>query len=213
MIILIGAEKGGTGKTTLAISLAAMRAAQGKDVLLLDTDIQGSATYWSHVRDEASIEPFISCVQKFGDVDKEVNRLAKKFDDIIIDAGGRDSKELRTSMLVADIVYIPLQPSQFDIWTIMPMAEMVDKALSLNPKLSARIILNRASANPAVTEAEEAQEMLADFEQLSLSQVVIRERIAFRKAAREGRCVVESKNPDAKAIKEIQQFYKEIYND
>ena len=52
-IILIGGEKGGTGKTTLAVNLAALRASQGRDVLLIDTDIQASASYWAQSRDEA----------------------------------------------------------------------------------------------------------------------------------------------------------------
>jgi len=213
MIILIGAEKGGTGKTTLATSLAAMRANDGREVLLLDTDAQASATYWSRIRDEAKRHPAVYCLQKFGEIDIEVQRLAKKFDDIIIDAGGRDSEELRSSMLIADKTYIPLQPSQYDIWTIAQMAKLVKKAKMLNPKLEAKIVLNRASSNPSVTETEEAKEILADFEHLTLSEAIIRDRIAFRKAAREGVCVTEmDERPDSKAIAEIQQLYKEIYH-
>lgn len=212
MILLIGAEKGGTGKTTLATSLAAMRANAGKEVLLLDTDLQASATYWGRTRDSKKHSP-VYCLQKFGEIDTEVKRLAKKFDDIIIDAGGRDSKELRSSMLIADKVYIPLQASQYDIWTITSMAELVKTAKMINQKLEARIVVNRASSNPSVTETDEAKEILADFEYLTLSKAIIRDRIAFRKAAREGICVTEIEDrPDLKAIAEIEQLYKEIYH-
>ncbi len=55
MVILIGGEKGGTGKTTIATNLAALRALAGHDVLLVDTDSQGSASYWASSRDEAGI--------------------------------------------------------------------------------------------------------------------------------------------------------------
>ena len=213
MIVLIGTEKGGTGKTTLAINLAAMRAGEGYDVLLIDTDTQGSATYWSRIRDEAKIEPGVYCIQKFGQVDNEVRKLTKKFDDIIIDAGGRDSEELRSSMLVADKVCIPLQPSQFDVWTLLPMETMVKKAKILNPKLKAFILLNRASSNPSVSEAEEAKEIIGDLEYIGLSQVIIRDRIAFRKAARNGMAVPEIQPADPKAVSEIQGIYKEIYHD
>jgi len=96
MIILIGGEKGGTGKTTIATNLAAMRALAGRDVLLIDTDPQGSANYWAQSRDELEITPRVSCVQKFGKgLPAEVKDLAKRYQDIIIDAGGRDSVELQ----------------------------------------------------------------------------------------------------------------------
>lgn len=65
-IILIGGEKGGTGKTTLAVNLAALRALQGRDVLLIDTDVQASTSYWAQSRDEAQTRPRIACIQKFG---------------------------------------------------------------------------------------------------------------------------------------------------
>lgn len=212
MIVLIGAEKGGTGKTTLATNLSAVRAKNGQDVMLLDTDTQGSATYWNRLRDESKNEPTIFCTQKFGRVDTEVSKLSKKFDDIIIDAGGRDSEELRSSMLVADYVYIPVQPSQFDVWTISSMANMVRKASILNPKMKAYVLLNRASTNPSVSEVDEAKEILEDLDILSLSSAIIRDRIAFRKAARDGLCVAEMKNTDRKAINEIYNLYQEIFD-
>ena len=95
-IVLFGGEKGGTGKTTLAINTAAMLAREGKDVLLLDTDRQGTASFWAVVREESETEPRISCVQKFGKgLAAQVRDLAGRYDEIIIDAGGRDSMELR----------------------------------------------------------------------------------------------------------------------
>ncbi len=212
MIILVGAEKGGTGKTTIATNLAAIRADEKKDVLLLDTDIQGSATYWSRIRDEAEIKPAVFCAQKFGRVDSEVEKLKAKFDDIIIDAGGRDSEELRSSMLIADRVYIPVQPSQFDVWTLNSMDRMAGKAGILNPEMKAFIILNRASTNPAVSEVSDAQEILDDLENVDLSSAIIRDRIAFRKAARDGLSVTEMKGSDSKAVAEIKALYQEIYN-
>ncbi len=212
MIVLIGSEKGGTGKTTIATNLAAMRAREGSDVMLLDTDIQGSATFWTRTRDDGKIEPSVFCTQKFGRVDGEVTKLSAKFDDIIIDSGGRDSEEIRSSMLVADRVYIPVSASQFDLWSLTPMAAMVSKAAILNPDMKAFILVNRASTNPSVTEVAEAQEALGGLEGLSLSPVLIRERITFRKAARDGLGVTEISPKDPKAIAEITALYEEIYH-
>ena len=102
MIILVGGEKGGTGKTTIVTNLAALRAMAGRDVLLVDTDPQGSASYWTTSRDEDAIKPRVACIQKFGKgLQVEVKDLASRYQDIIIDAGGRDSVELRAAMVVA----------------------------------------------------------------------------------------------------------------
>ena len=215
MIILIGGEKGGTGKTTLATNLAAKRALAGRDVLLIDTDTQGSASYWAQSRGESEAKPQrVACVQKFGKgLQAEVLDLAGRYQDIVIDAGGRDSVELRAGLVVADKAYIPIQPSQFDLWTLDRMDELVGTAQGFNPGLNAWVIISRASTNPSVSDARDAAELLADFARLALSGASIRDRTAYRKAAREGLCVDELRPRDAKAAEEIQALYQEAFND
>ena len=212
-IVLFGGEKGGTGKTTLATNMAAMLALQGRDVLLLDTDRQGTASFWATVREDTEIEPRIACVQKFGKgLASQVRDLAERYDEIIIDAGGRDSMELRYSLGVSDRVYIPVQPFQFDIWTIRQMDELVEMAQGLNENLQAFIVLNRVSTNPAVREDLETREFFEEeeFQHLSLLDSILRDRIAFRKSGRDGLSVVEWKQ-DKKAADEMNQLYKEVY--
>ncbi len=215
MILLIGGEKGGTGKTTLATNLAAKRALAGRDVLLIDTDAQGSANYWAQSRDESEGKPRrVACVQKFGKgLQAEVLDLANRYQDIIVDAGGRDSVELRAALVVADKAYIPIQPSQFDIWTLDRMDELVSSAHGFNPSLQACVVISRVSTNPSVHESQDAKDILADFSHLALSNVVIRDRIAYRKAARDGLCVDELKPKDPKASEEIEALYAEVFGD
>jgi chromosome partitioning protein len=212
MVILIGGEKGGTGKTTLATNLAAMRALAGRDVLLMDTDSQGSANYWAQSRDEAGVTPRVACLQKFGKgLPVEVRDLAGRYQDIVIDAGGRDSVELRSAMVVAERLFIPIQPSQFDIWTLNAMDGLVGTAKGFNPELSAAVIISRASTNPAVHESEEAAGIMADFANLGFLAVTVRDRIAYRKAAKDGLAVAELKPKDAKAAEEMEQLYLEVF--
>ena len=213
MLLLIGGEKGGTGKTTIATNLAALRALAGHDVLLVDADSQGSANYWASSRAEAGIKPRVACIQKFGrGLQEEVQDLDGRYQDVIIDAGGRDSVELRAAMVVAHKAFVPIQASQFDIWTLGRMNDLVVTAQGFNPGLRAWVVINRGSTNPSVTEIDEAREILGDFEHLGLATSVIRDRIAYRKATRDGISVAEMK-ADPKAINEMDALYTEVFTD
>ena len=214
MIVLIGGEKGGTGKTTIATNLAAVRALAGSDVLLVDTDPQGSASYWTTSRAENDIKPRVACIQKFGKgLQQELQDLANRYQDIIVDAGGRDSVELRAAMLVAHKIYVPIQASQFDIWTLTQMNDLIVTAQGFNPNLRAWVVINRGSNNPSVKEIAEAVEIMGDFEHLGVATSIVRDRIAYRKAVRDGLSVVEMKPSDAKASREMNAFYVEVFND
>ena len=139
--------------------------------------------------------------------------LKEKYEDIIIDAGGRDSPELRSALLVADKAIFPLRPSQFDLWTLGRMNILVEEAREYNEGLRAYIVINQASPNPAVKEVEEAKELIKEFNNLTLLKSHICERISFRRAAIQGMAVTEYKPEDPKAIEEITSLYEEIFND
>src|SRR5688500_1319262 len=115
MIVLIGGEKGGVGKTTLAVNLAAMRVRAERDVLLVDADKQASANLWASIRQEEGDTPPVRCVQKRGKgLSADVRDLAARYEDVMIDAGGQDSVELRAALTIAHLAIFPIQPSLFD---------------------------------------------------------------------------------------------------
>lgn len=212
MIVLVGGEKGGTGKTTIATNLAVLAAAAGRDVLLLDTDPQGTSSMWAEVRDESGRQPRIPCVKKHGDkVHIEARAMADRYSDIIIDAGGRDSRELRAAMLAADLMLMPIQASQFDAWTLDPAAELVATARIYNEPLVVLVVINKASPLPQVAEAAQARAFLAEFEGLEACSAPIRDRIAFRHAAKEGVAVTELGKRDRKAVAEIEALFREVF--
>jgi chromosome partitioning protein len=214
VIILIGGEKGGSSKSTLATNIAVVRALSGRDVFLLDTDIQGSASLWSQLRDEADIKPRISCMQKFGQgVQAAVRDLATRYDDIIIDAGGRDSAELRASLVVAHRVYTPVQSSQFDLWSLEKMDELVATANGFNEALRAYIVITRAPTNVMMQEVQEARAFLQDFEHYTLARTIIYERSVWRKASRQGCSIVELDRQDYKASNELKLLCEEIFSE
>jgi len=212
MIVLIGGEKGGPGKTTIATNIAAMRTNEIEDVLLVDTDRQPTSSYWCSMREDKGIKPRVASIQKYDKaVRTEISELKKKFSDIIIDAGGRDSPELRGSLLVCDKAIFPLRPSQFDLWTLGRLNTLVEVALEINDNLKAYVVINQSSPNPAVREAEEMKEFLSEFENIKLLKTILCERIVFRRAALNGMAVTEYKPEDIKANEEMSSLYQEIF--
>ena len=213
MILLCGGEKGGTGKSTLATNLSAMRLAEGRDVLLLDTDPQASSRDWAATRDQVGRLERMVCLQKSGpSLAKDVVQLTGKFDDIVIDAGGRKNTELANSLIVADVLLTPVTSGQFDVWTLHSLDELVGNAMIHNPKLKAMVVVNRASTNPQVKDLEELQELLAEYECLNSTEAVIRDRVAYSRAVREGKGVQEMTPKHAKAAAEMETLYREVFN-
>src|SRR4051812_49677905 len=100
MIIVAGGIKGGSGKTTVATNLTILRAAQGRDVLLIDADDQETATDFTILRNERQPESvsYTSIKLTGAAVRTETLRLAKKYQDIIIDTGGRDTTSQRAAL-------------------------------------------------------------------------------------------------------------------
>lgn len=221
MIILIGGEKGGTGKTTIATNLAQIHACAGKDTLLLDMDKQGSATGWIERRNAYEVES-PACMAKHtkskqsGSVVqyllKELQQLRKKYETIIIDAGGRDSIEFRAALTIADKLYSPIRASQYDVDTLEALNELVVEASINNPKLEAYVFINCASTNIRSGVKNEVNKFLQSghYESLNASNCFICDRAMFAHAASEGLGVCEMNNE--KASKEIMNLYKEVFN-
>ncbi|MGX9960629.1 AAA family ATPase [Xanthomonas euvesicatoria] len=215
-ILLVGGEKGGTGKTTIATNLSVMLARRGRDVLLIDADPQASSTSWAYFRDQGEFQPRISSVQKLGKgLLYEIKHLADRYDDLIIDTGGRDATELRAAMTVADVMICPLQASSFDLWTIRKLTDLIEQVLPINPALQTMVLINRGSTNVFSRDTNEATEAIAaemdQFDGLSLLSTELHERLAYRRAAGAGKVVGEW--DDAKAIDEMEKLYGEIYGD
>jgi chromosome partitioning protein len=210
MIVAVLSEKGGTRKATLATNLAGMRAAAGsrRQVLLVDADRQGSASYWAEQR-RTTARPAVTCLQKFGRaLARDLRALAPRYDDVIIDVAAGDSQDLEDVLRVAERVLIPVQPAGLDVWTLGLLDDRVAEAQAVNPSLTAFVVLNRASPNPRDRDTHDAQQAMAACVHLRVAPVVIRERVAIKRAAPAGLSVQEYTPRDAKATAELAQVYQ-----
>jgi chromosome partitioning protein len=214
MIVTVLGEKGGTGKTTLATNLAGMRAAEGRDVLIIDADRQGSASYWAEKRGDTHADlPAVQSVQKFGEgLMRTVRDMERRYNDILIDAGAGDTREVESALRVAERVIIPVQPAGLDVWTLGLVDDRVGEAKATNPNILAYVVLNRASPNPKDNDADEAREAVDGCAHVVLAHATICDRVAVKRAAPAGLTVVEYKPFDAKAAHEMQQLYGLIFS-
>ena len=206
-IYTVGGIKGGSGKTTVATNLTVLLASDGRDVLLVDADDQETATDFTAWRNKnADGQAGYTAIQLSGDaVRTEILRLAVKYDDIVIDTGGRDTTSQRAAMTVSDVYLVPFVPRSFDVWTLERVAKLIEEMRPANPALRAFAFLNRADAGG--NDNADAAEYLKDATSIQFIDFTLGGRKAFSNAAAEGKGVTELKRKDPKAEAEIRALY------
>ena len=188
-IICVANRKGGVGKTTLATNLAVALNNKGKSILI-DADEQQSASKWAKQRND------MECIGVHSDILTKLEEIDSKYDYILIDVAGRDSTIFRESLLVANTLIVPIQPSLLDLDVLEYMQDKIMTARKINSDLDAYILINRAS--PRSNELPDAIDFINDFDQFKLLKTVLFERKQFRDAIVESKSVTEMNASKAK---------------
>jgi chromosome partitioning protein len=222
MILVFGGIKGGVGKTTLATNMAILRSRGGlvktsprtRDVLLVDADDQGTASDFTTVRNETLAEHggagYTSIKLHGAAVRSELLKMVGKYDDIVIDVGGRDTAGQRAALSVADVYVVPFLPGSFDVWTLENVGRLVEEAQAFNEKLKAVCVINRADAKGS--DNAEAAAIASEIPSLTYINAPLGNRKSFRSAAAQGLAVTEVKPADPKAIAEIKLLFKHLFD-
>lgn len=185
-VITIAQQKGGAGKTTLAINLAIGFLRAGKTVALMDTDPQGSAGRWFMTRIESQQEPGLnfSTASAWG-VPYECRKLADSHDIVIIDTPPKADSDLRPALRVSDLVLIPVATSHVDLWAVEVVLYLAERE-----RKPAMMVMTRARPGTrlAADVAEKAAEMEAEVAATPMAnRVVYAETLGQGKAALEAR--------------------------
>lgn len=203
-VIVIGGEKGGTGKTTTSINLVIMRALMGYDTLLIDADKQRSAAKFFERRNGEKISPEITCVGILGKhLNSEIERLASRFDTIFVDVGGRDSVELRSALVASSVHHwiSPIQPSDLDMDTLETLDDLSNISKNYNPNLRTRILLNSCPTHAQIKTKDEAREIIEEsFDNLDVCDTSLGHRVAYQYSISHCKSVVEFEADEFKKL-------------
>lgn len=203
MIISFVNQKGGVGKSTTAINLAASLKRKNYNLVLVDADPQGSVVQWHAVENNNAFE----ILHHPEPLDRfDIKELAADYDYILIDAPPAIGNIAKSILEVSDLAVVPISPSSLDIWSGWGTLEMIEEARQANPDLMVRLLVNRKI--PGTRVGRDAREAIEVFD-MEIFQTELCQRVAFIDAMASGVSVMQYA-PTSKAAGEIEGLTDEV---
>ena len=197
MIIALSSQKGGVGKTSLAVNIASGLALRGRRVLLVDADPQGSALAWSSAREAEPLFPVVGMAKP--SLHRDLPQLSEGYDTVLIDGAPRVNELGRSAILASDLVLIPVQPSPYDVWAAADTVRLVREAQQFKPALDAAFVINRKIPKTAI--GRDVASALGEFV-LPVLPAHLGQRVIYAESAARGVSVFEAA-PSSEAAREL----------
>jgi len=209
-IIAVVNQKGGAGKTTVAMQLAGTLGLRGHRVLVVDADPQGTASRWA--ASAADDQPFPAAVVGLsaaqGKLHREVKKLAGDYSYIVIDGPpAAESPIAQSALLVADLALVPVIPSPLDMWASIGIRKAIENAADINENLQARLVVNQCQPNTSL--ARDVLDLLPEFG-IETLRSQLRQRTVYRQSAVFGQTVHDFGYKAAPAVNETNAMCDEV---
>jgi chromosome partitioning protein len=204
VILAVMNQKGGAGKTTLALNIAAAMAADEKKVLLIDADPQQTAQDWAAIRTASPTFQVVGLAKPV--LHRDLPKLAADYDHVVIDGAPRNYEVARSAIASADYVLIPVQPSGADFWASRETVTLVKEAKGFKETQKAAFVVSRKIGRTVL--GRTIQQALAGFE-LPILKAGTTQRVIYAEALTGGTTVIEMQ-PYSEASYEIKRILKEI---
>jgi chromosome partitioning protein len=205
MILGIVNQKGGVGRTTIAINLAACFSRAGARALLVDADPQRSALSWAGTRDDEP--PFDVKGMTEPTLHREIPVLRRNYDIVVIDGASTLDPLTRSLIMASDLVLVPVQPSPYDIWATANTVELIRDGRKYNNKLRAAFVVNRRITNTVI--GRDFVAALDAFPDMPALPTPLMQRVAYVETAAAGLTVIEGA-PRSEASREIGQLAEQV---
>ncbi|MBR9728260.1 AAA family ATPase [Shewanella intestini] len=211
MILLVGGEKGGSGKSCLAQNIAVFLTTEAQaSVIMVDCDPQRTTSDWIQARNNNPELAAINCVQLYGKIRNDLLSLEQHYDYVIVDCGGQDNLALRASLSVASHALMPLRPKRRDLKTVVHMDDIVATCMMINPKMKANFVITQCPSLPnQASRILEAKDVCRTYD-INVLDAVNYSRNIYDDSEESGRSVFEI-DPSGKAAQEMRQIACELF--